>query len=55
MTRQCKRCGDHFAIREVEDIHCVRCAVEVAAIIAADEKRRNRFPRAVDLTGRMAA
>ena len=43
MTRQCKRCGDRYEVREVVDIHCIRCGVEVANLIAADEKRRTRF------------
>jgi ribosomal protein S26 len=40
---KCKRCGVETPRLTVDQVHCVRCAVEVAAIIASDEKRRNRF------------
>ena len=50
MTR-CLRCADPFERRTVDQVHCLRCALEVAAILEADAKRRTgRWP-AKDLTG----
>jgi hypothetical protein len=50
---RCRRCGDEFVRRTVSQIHCISCATEVAALIAADDRRR--APRFVgtgkDLTG----
>ena len=51
MMFRCLRCGMETPRRTPHQIHCPRCAAEVAAIIAADNARRMaRFP-ARDLTG----
>ena len=39
----CKRCGDRMPRLSISQDHCPRCVLEVAAIIAADAKRRTRF------------
>ena len=39
----CKRCGEHTPRLSLNQTHCPRCAVEVANLIASDEKRRHRF------------
>ena len=39
MTR-CSRCGSPFELQHPLDRHCLRCEREVAAIVAADAKRR---------------
>ena len=49
MTRKCTRCGDQFPARQVTQVHCTRCGIEVAAIVLSDEKRRTRFPFAKPL------
>lgn len=49
MTR-CRRCNDPMELRSAKQTHCLRCAVEVASLIAADASRRSRFPFAKDLT-----
>lgn len=55
MYRTCKRCGDEFVVRDVDQRHCVPCAAEVAQIITADQRRRRgRFPIGKDLTGTVA-
>lgn len=52
---RCLRCDDPFERLTPDQIHCLRCAREVAAIIAADTTRRQpRFPFAKDLGGRAA-
>ncbi len=40
---KCHRCGDPTPRLTVKQDHCPRCAAEVAALIAADDRRRNRF------------
>ena len=50
MTR-CQRCGTPFELRRAGDRHCVRCEREVAAIVAADAKRRAYHWPPKDLTG----
>lgn len=51
---RCSRCGQPFEMRCPDDRHCQPCAVAVAALIAADAKRRlPRFAVAKDLTGAM--
>jgi DNA-directed RNA polymerase subunit RPC12/RpoP len=51
---RCLRCGDETPRLTPHQIHCLRCAREVAALIAADERRRTpRFGRAKDLTEAM--
>ena len=48
---KCLRCGDRFELRTADQIHCLRCAAEVAAIVSGDDKRRApRFP-AKDYSG----
>lgn len=51
---KCLRCGKEEPRRSKDQIHCVQCAAEVAALVADDERRhRPRFlPK--DLTGRVA-
>lgn len=53
MTMKCLRCAEPFELRRPEDIHCLRCVREVAAIIEADTERRERRVFAVpkDLSG----
>jgi hypothetical protein len=42
---KCLRCGAEEPRRTRDQVHCVRCSVEVANIIEADAKRRiPRFP-----------
>lgn len=47
----CLRCGERTPRLTLTQVHCPRCEREIAAIVAADAKRRTpRFP-ARDLTG----
>ena len=42
---RCLRCGEPFERLAIDQIHCIRCAREVATIIADDTaRRRKRFP-----------
>jgi len=51
---RCLRCGDETPRRSADQIHCPRCAIEVATLIAADTRRRTpRYP-ASDRTGLVA-
>ena len=50
MTRKCPRCGDQFQVQTIAQVRCVPCGVEVARLLEADAKRKDRFP-AKDLTG----
>lgn len=47
---RCSRCGDPFELRRAGDTRCLRCATEVAAIVASDKARRApRFPTSKSL------
>ena len=55
MTR-CPRCGDRFTRQSINQTHCLPCAIEVAAIVEADAKRRApRFTSPKDMTYGRAA
>jgi hypothetical protein len=46
----CRRCGDRIPRLTIDQIHCIRCAGEVANIISLDARRKVvRFPFAKDL------
>lgn len=47
---RCHRCGEQTPRLSVAQVHCPRCAVEVAAIIEADTRRRTPRFKARDLT-----
>lgn len=52
MNFRCLRCGVESPRLTVDQVHCPKCAVEVAAVIVADERRRRpRFPFSKDMTG----
>lgn len=51
---RCLRCGDRTPRLSVDQIHCPRCAAEVATLIVADERRRTPRFAPKDLTGRVA-
>lgn len=54
---RCLRCGTQFERRSPDQIHCIPCSTEVAALIAADARRHVvRFPHAksLDRFGRAA-
>lgn len=51
---RCRRCNDQFEPTTANQDRCIRCEREVAALIDLDSRRRSRFARAVDLTGRIS-
>ena len=50
MNMKCRRCGQESARLAPHQEHCPRCAVEVANLILADERRRAPRFRAKDMT-----
>lgn len=47
---RCARCNDRTPRLTVEQTRCPACQRQVEAIIAADERRRGRFPFAKETT-----
>jgi len=54
MNIRCSRCGEHTPRLSATQTRCPRCEREVAAIVSAYERRRNRFAFTKDTTGAVA-